>query len=242
MAKLCQRAENEYAGARCGIMDQFVCAHAEANRALFLDCRSLEYELPPLAPEFTLVACNTMVKHDLATGAYNQRRAECEQGVQLLGQILPNVRALRDVTPGQLQVHAAKLPPIVFRRCRHVVAENERVVHAAACLKRNDIASFGQLMGESHRSLRDDYEVSCAELDLMVEIANHVEGIMGARMTGGGFGGCTINVVRSECVRAFTDRAASEYHRQTGLHPGIYVSRPAGRAQEVLHPDVPVES
>ncbi len=242
MAKLCQRAENEYAGARCGIMDQFVCVHAKARHALLLDCRSLEHQSLAFDPAFTLVACNTMVKHDLATGAYNQRRAECEEGVRLLGQIIPRVRALRDVTIEELEHHAALLPPNVFRRCRHVVGENERVLKAAEYLESNDIAGFGRLMSESHRSLRDDYEVSCAELDLMVDIASHIDGVIGARMTGGGFGGCTINVVRSECVKAFAAEISSGYHRQTGKQPDIYVSHPAGGAEEVLQSDVPVEA
>jgi len=242
LAKLCQRAEHEYAGARCGIMDQFICAHAEANCALLLDCRSLEFKLLPFHPAYTLVACNTMVKHDLATGAYNQRRAECEEGARLLGEVLPNVRALRDVTLEQLCLHAAQLPPTVFRRCRHVVSENERVNRASECLQRGDMPGFGRLMGESHRSLRDDYEVSCAELDLMVEIAGQLDGTIGARMTGGGFGGCTINVVRSENVQSFSEKIAAEYQRQTGKRPEIYVSHPAGGAEEVLQSNVPVEA
>jgi galactokinase len=233
LAKLCQRAENEFVGARCGIMDQFICSHAKPDTALLLDCRSLEYQALPIAPDFTLVACNTMVKHDLATGAYNQRRAECEEGVRRLKEFLPGIRALRDVSLEDFNRYGKQLPEMVFRRCRHVIAENERVNKAASCLQKNDTVGFGKLMAESHRSLRDDYEVSCAELDLMVEIANRAEGVAGSRMTGGGFGGCTINLVRSGNVPQFRDMIQAEYEKETGKRPEIYVSRPAAGAEEI---------
>ena len=242
LAQLCQRAENEFVGARCGIMDQFICSHAKPDTALLLDCRSLEYQIFPLASDITLVACNTMVKHDLATGAYNQRRAECEEGVRRLGKFLPGVRALRDVTREQLDRYTGELPDTVLKRCRHVVTENERVQQAAICLRHNDPLGFGRLMAESHRSLRDDYEVSCAELDLMVEIAGRVEGVLGSRMTGGGFGGCTINLVRSENVPQFCQMISSEYRQKTGRHPEIYISRPAGGVEEISVSGIALEA
>ena len=242
LALLCQRAENEFAGARCGIMDQFICSQAQRDHALLLDCRSLQYQVFPITAGFTLVACNTMVKHDLASGAYNQRRAECEEGVRILARFLPGVRALRDVTSEQLGRFAKELPATILKRCLHVVSENERVQQAAICLRNHDTAGFGRLMGESHRSLRDDYEVSCAELDFMVEIAGRAEGAIGSRMTGGGFGGCTINLVRSENVDAFRNMVSSAYERKIGKRPEIYVSRPAGGAEEVSLSDVALET
>ncbi len=242
MALLCQRAENEFVGARCGIMDQFISSHAKADTALLLDCRSLEYEVFPVDSGMTLVACNTMVKHDLATGAYNDRRAECEEGVRRLNKFLPQVRALRDVTREQLDRHASELPETVLKRCRHVITENERVTQAAHCLRNHDAPGFGRLMAESHRSLRDDFEVSCEELDLMVAIAGRAEGVLGSRMTGGGFGGCTINLVRSENVLQFRELISSEYQTKTGHRPEIYVSRPAGGAEEVSASNVALEA
>ena len=233
LAQLCQRAENEFVGARCGIMDQFISSHATKDTALLLDCRSLEYRALPLASGFTLVACNTMVKHDLATGAYNQRRAECEEGVRRLKEFLPGIHALRDVTLEEFSRYGRELPEAVFKRCRHVITENERVNQAASCLQKNDAAGFGKLMADSHRSLRDDYEVSCPELDLMVEIASHADGVAGSRMTGGGFGGCTINLVCSEGVTSFRDMILAAYQQKTGKRPEIYVSRPARGAEEI---------
>ena len=242
IALICQRAENEFVGARCGIMDQFISAHAKSDTALLLDCRSLDYQVFPIDPGITLVACNTMVKHDLASGAYNERRAECEEGVKRLHKFLPQIRALRDVTHEELDRYAGELPEIVVKRCRHVVTENERVTQAAICLRNHDPLGFGKLMAESHRSLRDDYEVSCVELDLMVEIAGRAKGVLGSRMTGGGFGGCTINLVRSENVPQFNELISREYQNKTGHAPEIYVSRPAGGAEEISIPNVALEA
>ena len=242
IALICQRAENEFVGARCGIMDQFISAHAKSDTALLLDCRSLDYQVFPIDPGITLVACNTMVKHDLASGAYNERRAECEEGVKRLHKFLPQIRALRDVTHEELDRYAGELPEIVVKRCRHVVTENERVTKAAICLRNHDPLGFGKLMAESHRSLRDDYEVSCVELDLMVEIAGRAKGVLGSRMTGGGFGGCTINLVRSENVPQFNELISREYQNKTGHAPEIYVSRPAGGAEEISIPNVALEA
>jgi galactokinase len=234
LALAAQRAEHEYAGARVGIMDQFISCHGRENHALLLDCRSLEYRLLPLRADARLVVCNTMVKHDLATGEYNVRRAECEAGVRHLAQSLPGIRALRDVTLEELERHGRDLPEVVFRRCRHVISENVRTLEAASALERGDLARFGELMDESHHSLRDDYEVSCAELDLMVDLARKVEGVYGARMTGGGFGGSTVNLVRADNVAAFEQAVAPEYERLTGIKPEVYVFSAAEGAERVL--------
>ena len=188
LAKICQQAENEFVGARVGIMDQFASLFGKANRALLIDCRSLEYQLFPLAEKASFVVCNTMVKHKLASSEYNQRREQCEAGVKHLAARLPNVTALRDVTLVELEEYRAGLPELIYRRCRHVLGENARVLAAGRALAAGDLSHFGEFMNESHRSLRDDYEVSCRELDLLVEIAWATPGVYGARLTGGGFG------------------------------------------------------
>lgn len=233
LAQLCQKAENEFVGARVGIMDQFVALFGEAERALLLDCRSLEYKLLPLPETVNLVICNTMVKHDLASSAYNERRAQCEAGVKHLAQSLPGIVALRDVTPAQLEQFGRGLPDVIYRRCRHVISENARVWAAGEALERGDLVQFGRLMAESHRSLRDDYEVTVDELNLMVELASEVEGVYGARMTGGGFGGCTINLVATERVEQFREIVGRNYEQRTKLTPEIYVSKASKGAAEV---------
>lgn len=233
MAKLCQRAENEFVGMRCGIMDQFVSCCGRAGKALMLDCRSLDHKLLPLPRQTRLVICNTMVKHSLAASAYNQRRAECEAGVRHFAHSLPNVRALRDVTEADLKLYGSDLSEVVYRRCRHVITENARVLDAAKALEEEDLEAFGRLMNESHRSLRDDYEVSCRELDVMVELARECDGVYGARMTGGGFGGCTVNLVNVEKVDAFKRTVAQGYTEATRLAPEIYICNAANGAGEV---------
>src|SRR5215210_6854890 len=179
LALLCQRAENEFVGARVGIMDQFVSLFGQAQKALMLDCRSLEFELLPLPDNIRLIICNTMVKHELASSAYNERREQCEAGVRHLAKFVANVTALRDVTIEQLKQHRSELPEVIYRRCRHVITENARVLEAGDALEQHDLARFGSLMGDSHVSLRDDYEVSSEELDLMVELARKVDGVYG---------------------------------------------------------------
>ena len=223
LALLCQKAENDFVGARVGIMDQFVALFGEEQRALMLDCRSLEYKLLPVPSSVRLVVCNTMVKHALASSAYNERRAQCEAGVEHFARFLPHVKTLRDVTLEDLETYGHDLPDVIYRRCRHVISENARVLAAAGALEEHDLERFGQLMAESHISLRDDYEVSIRELDLMVELANGVAGVYGARMTGGGFGGCTINLVDAGHVVNFTRTVAAGYEQITSLKPEIYV-------------------
>jgi galactokinase len=233
LALICQQAENEFVGARVGIMDQFVALFGEAQRALLLDCRSLEYKLLPLPSHVRLVVCNTMVKHELASSAYNERRAQCEAGVKHLAQFLPNVTALRDVTFEQFEQYGRDLPGVVSRRCRHVITENARVLDAAEALETGELDRFGRLMAESHRSLRDDYEVSVPELDLMVELASKVEGVYGARMTGGGFGGCTINLVDADQVEHFRHVIAEGYEQDTRLKPEIYICEASKGAEQI---------
>jgi galactokinase len=223
LALSCQRAENEFVGMRCGIMDQFVSCHGRAGHAVLLDCRSLDYRLVPLPSEVQLVICNTMVKHKLGTSEYNTRRAECEDGVRRLADVLPHIRSLRDLTLPELERHRDRLTQTIYRRCRHVVTENDRVQKLAAALQSGEISALQQLTADSHRSLRDDYEVSCAELDLMVDLACRQKGVLGARMTGGGFGGSTINLVRTADSLEFQRSVAAAYHAATGLSPDIYV-------------------
>jgi len=223
LAKICQRAEHEFVGTRCGIMDQFIAVFGQAAHALVLDCRSLGSEAVPIPSEVRLVIVNSMVRHELAAGEYNRRRSDCETGVRMLQKDMPNVRALRDVTLADLEKHKGELPDLVYRRCRHVISENDRVLTAADALRTGDLPRFGQLMNASHRSLRDDYEVSCRELDLLVEIASACEGVYGSRMTGGGFGGCTITLVQSGAVDRFQSRIAESYKKETGITPDLYV-------------------
>jgi galactokinase len=231
LVKLCQAAEHKYVGTRCGIMDQFVAGFGAAGHALMLDCRSLEYQLLPIPQDLRLVVCNSMVRHELASGEYNRRRADCETGVRLLQPVLPSVRALRDVTTADLEKYKHLLPGTVYRRCRHVVTENQRVLAAAKCLQTRDADRFGLLMYRSHASLRDDYEVSCKELDLLVDLASSRRGIYGARMMGGGFGGCTVNLIRSDYTAAFQAEMTQMYAEKTGTTPEIYVCESAQGAQ-----------
>ena len=202
LALACQRAENEFVGARCGIMDQFISAHGRAGHALMLDCRSLEATALPLPANVQLLVCNTGVKHSHAAGEYNARRQQCEEGVRLLSSEIAGIQSLRDIDSAQLERHKGALPELIYRRCRHVVTENERVQRMARALQKADLPAIGKLMADSHRSLRDDYQVSCPELDIMVEIAAGLPGVIGARMTGGGFGGCTVNLVDDQAARS----------------------------------------
>jgi galactokinase len=233
IAAICQRAEHEYAGTKCGIMDQFISCFGQANHALLLDCRSLEYKPLALASGVRIVICNTMVKHELASGEYNARRVDCEAGVKFLQGFLPHVRALRDVSLSQLEEFGSGMPDRIYRRCRHVLGENERTIGAASALEGGDLVRFGVLMGESHASLRDDYEVSCRELDLIVELAGECPGVFGSRMTGGGFGGCTVNLIEEDAVGSFQRDVSSRYEAAVGVHPDIYVCMAADGAAEV---------
>lgn len=230
LALACQRAENEFVGMRCGVMDQFASCRGAKDRVLLLDCRSLEFRLSPVDPSVRLVICNSMVHHELAGSEYNRRREQCEDGVARLKAVLPEIRALRDVTSADLARHGALLSDVVFRRCRHVVTENDRVQRAASALEAGRVGEVGRLMQESHVSMRDDYEISCREIDILVELAGRIDGVLGARMTGGGFGGCTINLVRVDAVDRFADEIGRGYKEATGIAPQFLVCRPGDGA------------
>jgi galactokinase len=226
LANWCRSAENDFVGMRCGIMDQLVSCCGIPGHALLIDCRSLAIRPVEIDPCIRLVVCNTMVHHELASGEYNKRRAECEEGVARLAGSLGKIDALRDVTMADLAKHATVLPETILRRCRHVVSENDRVLSAAAALESSDLALCGRLMNESHRSLRDDYEVSSSELDLMVALANGLPGVYGSRMTGGGFGGSIVSLVEAGAVDHFRESIARAYRDATGRDPSIFACSP----------------
>lgn len=230
IARLCRRAENEVVGAACGIMDQYTALHARTGSALMLDCRSLQHRLIPLPGNLRIVACNSMVRHSNADGDYNTRRAECIAAVARLAEDDPHVRSLRDLDLGLLEEARSRLGDRLFRRARHIVTENARVTDAALALEACDLGALGTLMAQSHRSLRDDFEVSAPELDLLVDAASGSPGVCGARMTGGGFGGCTVNLVHENFVDEFRSAITSRYEAATGVRPEMYVSGPAGAA------------
>lgn len=224
IARNCQKAEHEYAGSMCGIMDQYIACFGRSDHAIMLDCRDLVHEFVPTSLDVRIVICNTGVKHEHASSAYNRRRSDCYAGVSAIQSCyLPEINALRDLSSSVLENCKDCLPEVVYRRCRHVVTENDRVIAAARQLKAGDMKSFGELMYQSHSSLRNDYEVSCGELDLLVEIAQKIDGVYGARMTGGGFGGCTVNLVEADAVDEFTAITRREFARVTANTPDIYV-------------------
>jgi galactokinase len=228
-ALLCQKAEHQFAGVPCGIKDQFIYVMGRESHLLLLDCRSRKTELVPMRdPSVELLIANTNVRHELGSGQYAQRRAQCEASARVLG-----VPALRDASIGALEKHKSDMDGVVFRRARHVVSEIERTLQAAEAIRGSNWQKAGELMYASHRSLRDDYEVSCVELDVLVEIAESIGtsgGVFGCRMTGGGFGGCTVALVKSDSVAAITQKLAAEYKQRTGIEATIFGSRPAAGA------------
>ena len=229
-----QTAEHRHVGIHCGIMDQFTAVHALRGHAILLDCRSLDATQVPLnLRDHEIVICDSLVRHELASSEYNRRRRDCERGVNLLRNVLPQIRALRDVKLPELEANQSMLPEPVLSRCRHVVSENNRTLQAAEHLAHGDLVAVGKLMSESHRSLRDDYEVSCPELDLLVESAEKHPGVLGARMTGGGFGGCTVNLVEGSGISSFRDSVAGKYQAKFQRKPKIFVARAAGGAEEI---------
>ena len=229
-----QSAEHEYVGTRSGIMDQFASVFATEGHAMLLDCRSLEIRQIRLETDGTMIAvCDTGVKHDLAASEYNRRREECETGVKILERSIPGLSSLRDVTEGDLEKFGHALPPVIAKRCRHVVAENVRTLAAAGAVTAGEAKAAGRFMFASHRSLRDDYEVSCPELDLLVDIAGGVDGVWGARMTGGGFGGCTVNLLASAAFNEFKRATQAGYEERFGRIPPIYVFEAAAGASEI---------
>ncbi len=225
LALLCQRAENRYVGVNCGIMDQFASACGQRDRLLLLDCRSLEYRLLPLPEGVDIIIADTTVRHSHVTGAYNQRRAACEEAVHLLREKMPGIRSLRDVSVEDFNRFSGALPPVIEKRARHVVEEIDRTLRAVQLLEAGDLHGFGRAMNDCHASLRDLYEVSCPEADVMARIAQSLDGCYGARITGGGFGGCTVNLVSHPHSDAFVLRLGAAYESETGLHPEIYVCK-----------------
>lgn len=230
LARLAQKAENKYVGMNCGIMDQFASACGETDRLLYLDCRSLQWQTVQLSPEVSIVVADTTIRRKLTTGEYNKRRNACETAVRLLKVDLPEITALRDISINDFNRLAANLPEEVEKRARHIVEEIERSRQAIPLLESANFARFGQLMNECHTSLRDLYEVSCPQLDVMARIAQSLPGCFGARLTGAGFGGCTVNLVVREQVAAFAQALSSGYESECGLHPEIYICRASAGA------------
>jgi galactokinase len=233
IAKWCQRAENEFVGARCGIMDQYVACFGEPDHALLLDCRALDSTPIRISSDLSIVILDTMVRHSIAAGEYNARRADCEAATTMLTSILPRIQSLRDVTSDDLRTYGQNLPERTLKRARHVVSENARTEQAAEALRRGDLSRVGRLMAESHRSLRDDYEVSCPELDLIVHLASGDPDAVGTRMTGGGFGGCTVSLVRRAGAERFAAAMQQRYHAATGTRPDAWITVASGGAAEV---------
>ena len=233
LARRCQRAENGYVGVMGGLMDQFAESCGVAGSALFLDCRSSEWRSVALPRDLDLVVLHTGSPRSLTRSEYNVRRSQCEAAVAALSGADPSIRSLRDVTPDRLEAAAGRLEAVEFRRARHIVSENERVGATVAALEAGDLDAVGRLFAASHASLRDDYEVSSPELDAMVEIAVGVPGVIGARMTGAGFGGCTVNLVRPEAVAALADAVREQYPARTGLTPMILPVRVASGAGRI---------
>ena len=225
LALLAQKAENQYVGVNSGIMDQFASACGVENNLLLLDCRSLEWQTLPLPEDVSIVIADTSVRRKLTSGAYNNRRAACEEAVRMLKQDLPAIQSLRDVNVNEFNQFRDRLPGEVAKRARHVVEEIERTRQASVLLEMGDIQNFGRLMNECHVSLRDLYEVSCPELDIMVEIAQTLDGCLGARLTGAGFGGCTVNLVLHEKVEDFSRNLAQTYEGKTNLKPEVFACR-----------------
>jgi galactokinase len=237
LARLCQRSENEFVGANCGIMDQFISANGAEDHALLLDCRDLSFRLAPIPPDVALVIANTMVKHSVAGDGYTTRRAEVEEACRILATHRPEIKFLRDATVEDLENWGHEIPPNALKRARHVITENQRTVDAAEALLRRDLPTLGRLMHEAHISYSKDFEGSCVEADIMVDLANslapQVPGLIGARLTGGGFGGCTINLVEKEHAAAFSGALKERYKTATSIDPEIFICHASAGAHRV---------
>jgi galactokinase len=233
LAKLCQQAERNFVGMPCGIMDQYISVFGRAHSAVEIDCRSLGHRLVKLPEGITFIAVNSMVKHALSGSAYRDRVRECAAAVEGIAEVYPGVESLRDVSPEQFAAVASRLPELVARRARHVVTEDARVNRFVVASSKGDVTGMGTLMVESHRSLQHDYEVSCAELDFLVDAALTIDGVFGSRMTGGGFGGCTVTLLRTDAAEGFRAAIAQSYERQFGVTPRAYSCEPSEGAAEV---------
>jgi galactokinase len=234
IAQLCQRAENDFVGMRCGVMDQYIACCGVAGHALLIDCRSLASRHVAIAPNLRLLVANSGVRHQHAGGEYNLRREACEEGVRLLSRYLGPIQALRDVTPQQLESKRRKLPELIYRRCRHIVTENARVLEAERALETGDFVACGRAMNASHLSMRDDFEITCPEVDMLAGLAQHVKGVYGSRMTGGGFGGCTISLLEEWAIDKASQMLTDGYRIAMGRDVDIYVCTPSDGAQLIL--------
>jgi galactokinase len=234
LARLCQRAENEFVGANCGIMDQFISVNGAEDHALLLDCRDLSFRLAPIPAHVSLVIANTMVKHSVAGAGYTTRRAEVEEACRILATHRPEIRFLRDATVADLEAWGNEIPPNALKRARHVITENLRTVAAADALLRQDLPELGKLMHEAHVSYSQDFEGSCVEADTMVDLAQDLPGLIGARLTGGGFGGCTINLVEKDSADAFARSLKERYRQATGIDPEIFICHASAGAHRVI--------
>ena len=233
LARLCQRVENEFVGANCGIMDQFISANGKENHALLLDCRDLSFKLAPIPAHIALVIANTMVKHSIAGGDYPTRRRESEAACAIIASHRPGVPFLRDATLEDLEKWGSEMEPKSLLRARHVISENLRTVAAEKALERGDLKELGRLMAEAHTSYSKDFEGSCVEADLMVDLAQDIPGLIGARLTGGGFGGCTINLVEQSQAPAFAAELGRRYEAKTGIKPEIHICHASGGAHRL---------
>lgn len=235
LALVSQRAEHNFVGVNCGIMDQFASAMGKKDHAIYLNCGTLEYEHVPLKlNNCKIVLSNTNVKHSLGSSKYNERRSECEEGLNALKGAMPEITQLADVTPEQFEEHKALIKnETVRRRIKHVVCECDRVKKSVAAMKANDIEAFGKLMYASHDSLRDDYEVTCPELDFLREEANKIDGVLGSRMTGAGFGGCTVSIIRQDAVDTYINTVGEAYKNKFGIEASFYVTDVGDGGKEV---------
>ncbi|MBQ4527988.1 MAG: galactokinase [Clostridia bacterium] len=236
MAKISQKAEHEYAGVNCGIMDQFASAMGKENHAIFLDCKNLDYKLVPLElGGRKIVISNTNKKHSLGASKYNERRSECEAGFEILKKAMPEKNCLGEISMAEFEAHKHLITdPVVLKRVTHVIGEDDRVLSAVDALKCGDIEKFGKLMNASHDSLRDDYEVTGFELDTMVEEARKIDGVLGSRMTGAGFGGCTVSIVEADSVDEFISQVGKNYEAKTGIKPSFYVTETGDGGKEII--------
>jgi len=235
IAKLAQKAEHEYAGVMCGIMDQYASMFGKEDHVFRLDCRAHTHQYFPFEmDQYVIALCDTQVKHELASSEYNVRRQQCEKGVAIIQQFDRSIVALRDVTIELMEKHKQYFDPDVYKRCLYVVKENDRVIKACMRLSEHDFIRFGELMYQSHEGLKNEYEVSCDELDLLVDITREMEGVPGARMMGGGFGGCTINLVKRSFLDKFTETILSQYFEVTKIMPHIHLVNITGGAKSLI--------
>jgi galactokinase len=235
MIKMSQLAENNFVGMNCGIMDQFAVGAGKKDRAVFLNCDTLDYDLVPLIlKDYSLIITNTNKRRELADSKYNQRRTECETAVANLSTVEP-IRNLSELTTEKFESIKRKITDsVVQKRANHVIYENQRTMNAVKALKENDLIEFGKLMFQSHYSLKDDFEVSCDELDVLVDEASKVKGVLGSRMTGGGFGGCTVSLVKNDSIQKFKERVGENYYKKTGLKADFYVAEAGEGVREIL--------